>query len=108
MMSLHVAEEPELALEEWSITNLLSTLEERHGDGDGTSTSKTDDRDTQKGVERSGRSKVDTGQCHLDGSVEEECVQRHFQSFGNTAPELMTGDTSITGEAARQRELSIV
>lgn len=73
-MNAHVAEESELALVEWSIADLLSTPEERDGDRDSTSTTKTDDRYSQKGVESGGRSKVDTGQGGLDGSIEEEGV----------------------------------
>jgi hypothetical protein len=70
----HVAEVTNLAFVERSILDLLSTTEERDGNWDTAGTTKTDDGDTEEGVESSSRTKVNTSQCHLNSSVEEEGV----------------------------------
>jgi hypothetical protein len=82
----HVAEVTDLALVEWSILDLLSTSEEGKRDRDTAGTTETDDGDTEESIEGSGRSKVDTSQGHLDGSVEEEGVQWHFETLRDSAP----------------------
>jgi hypothetical protein len=41
----------------------------------------------------------------LNGSVEEESVQWHFESLGNSAPEGVAGDTSVSREADCQLPL---
>lgn len=81
---------------------MLPTTEKRDGYRDTTSTSETDDRDTEERVEGSGRSKVDTGQGHLDGGVEEEGVQWHFETLGDSTPKSVSGNTTISGEAVCQ------
>ena len=101
-MNVHIAEEANLAFVERRIGNFFSPTEERNGDRDGTGATETDDRDTQEGVESSGRAKVDAREGALHGRVEEEGVQRHFKTLGHAAPELVTGNTAITRETARQ------
>jgi hypothetical protein len=95
----HVANVSNLALVKGSSLDLLPSSEERKGDRDTTSASKTDDGDTEEGVESSNRSKVDAGQGHLDGGVEEEGVQGHFETLGYFAPNGMSWNTTISREA---------
>jgi len=98
-LNSHVANVSNLAFIEGTSLDLLSSSEERQGDGNTTSTSKTDDGDTEESVESSDGSKVDTSQSHLDGGVEEEGVQWHFETLGYFAPDGVSGDTTISGEA---------
>lgn len=70
----HVAEVTDLALVEGSSLDFLPAPEEREGDGNATSTAQTDDGYTKERVKRSDRSKVDTGQSHLNSGVEEKGV----------------------------------
>jgi len=95
----HVADVSNLALVEGSSFDLLPSSEERKGDGDTASASKTDDGDTEESVESSNGSKVDTGQSHLNGGVEEEGVQRHFETLGYLAPDGVSGNTTISRES---------
>jgi hypothetical protein len=95
----HVADVSNLALVKGTSLDLLPSSEEREGDRDTTSASKTDDGNTEESVESSDRSKVDTGQGHLDGGVEEEGVQGHFETLGHFAPNIVSGNTTVSGEA---------
>ena len=95
----HVADVSNLALVKGTSLDLLPSSEERKGDGNTTSASKTDDGDTEESVESSDGSKVDAGQGHLDGGIEEEGVQGHFETLGHFAPNGVSGDTTISREA---------
>jgi hypothetical protein len=95
----HVANISNLALVKGTSLDLLPSSEEGEGDGDTTSASKTDDGNTEESVESSDGSKVDAGQGHLNGGVEEEGVQGHFETLGYFAPNGVTWDTTVSGEA---------
>jgi hypothetical protein len=96
---LHVAEEPEFALVESTRLDLLSTSQERDEDGQETSASEADDRDTQEGVESGRRAKVDTGEGALDRSHEEEGVQGELELRRDPAEHSGSRETSVSGEA---------
>jgi hypothetical protein len=98
----HIAKVSDLALVKRCVTDLLSTTEEGNGDRDTTGASETDDGDTEECVESGSRSEVDTGQGHLDSGVEEKGVQWHFETLRHTAPNGVSGNTTISGEATCQ------
>jgi len=95
----HVAHETNLALVERCSLDCLPASEEGEGDGDTASASETDNSDTEESIESSDGSKVDTSQGHLDSGVEEKGVQGHFESLGYFAPDGVSGNTAISGEA---------
>lgn len=101
-LNVHVAEEPNLALVERRIANLLASAEERDCDRDGTGATETDDGHSEESVERGGGAKVDAGQGTLDGRVEEKGIERHLETLRHFAPELVAWDTTVARESDDQ------
>lgn len=76
---IHVTDVSNGSLVEFPRLDILSTSNERHQDGQETSTSETNDRHTQECVESSRGAEIDASKGALDDCVEVECVEREFK-----------------------------
>jgi hypothetical protein len=93
-----VDEGTEFAKREGRVLDNLAATDKVDADGDTVGRSQTDGGDTSEGVEGSGGTEVDASENTVDHGGEDESVDGHVETVVNFAPELVSRDSSISGE----------
>ena len=94
----NVAEGTEHSKVELSLLDLLATSKERDQDGSSVTQCQANDTNTGEGVEGSGGTKVDETQGDLNNHAKHHGVERNVELGVDSPPQLVTGDSAITGK----------